>query len=393
MKKPSFSIVIPSWRKSKILARCLSSLIKQNYPKNLFEIIIISKKKILNQNKKIEAPRAKSPRNLRSGFSTCDLKPECKSAEAKNPLVSQLLFSPPKSADISRRRIKLIKISKYINHAEARNIGVSYCRKEIIAFCDDDCVLRKNWLLNASEYFAKKKVDLISGPVIPFKKTPSFPKRVASYLAGSRFAVGFAAPRYRNLIPEQEANEFDLILANTFVRKEVFKKFGGFSKNQVPCEENFLYYRLKKRGSRLLYVPKIYCFHPTESIILPWARKIFFYAQGRGAMVCRAPETFHFQYIIPSLFTISIIILALISPFSLLANSFLLATVIVYLSLNLLNSAYIFLSYEQNPLVFLLAPLATFVNHLSYGIGFLCGFVRYLSGRKLAVRMPNINQK
>lgn len=52
-----------------------------------------------------EAPRAKSPRNLRFGFSTCVLGRRLKSAIAKSFLLPQLLSSPIKS-DFSRRRIK-----------------------------------------------------------------------------------------------------------------------------------------------------------------------------------------------------------------------------------------------------------------------------------------------
>lgn len=336
MKKSFISVIIPTWRENKVLTHCLSSLSAQDYPPDRFEIILVSKENLAIKNKKI----------------------------------------------------KVIKIKKSTNHAQARNIGVAKAKGEIIAFCDDDCILPKNWLSTATVYFTKKKADLISGPVLPSEGAP-FLQRLGGYLSGSRFTVGFAASRYRNLFPEKEANEFDLILANTFIKKGLFKKFGGFDKNQVPCEENFLYARLKKNGHKLLYVPKISCLHPSKSVILPWAKKIFFYASGRGAMIGRAPETFHPQYLIPSLFVLTCTTLLIFSFFSSFAYFCLLVILLIYLSLNLINAGYIFHRFEKNPLIFIIAPLTTFVVHVSYGLGFLKGLIRYLLGKKEAVKMPS----
>ena len=126
-----------------------------------------------------------------------------------------------------------------------------------------------------------------------------------------------------------------------------------------------------------------------KPIFLPWAKKIFFYATGRGSMIARAPETFHPQYLVPSLFIFSHPVLAALSPFSLLAFSYLIAIILVYTILNLGNAWYIFLKFEKNPLIFMVVPLGTFLIHLSYGFGFLKGFLHYLLGKRQAVKMPS----
>jgi len=336
MAKPFISVIIPTWRKSKVLNRCLSSLLAQDYPKDKFEIILISQENLKLNNKKI----------------------------------------------------KSVKVEKNINHAQARNTGVAEAKGKIIAFCDDDCILPKTWLSTAASYFAPNKADLIGGPAVPPNKAP-FASRLGGYLSGSRFAVGFAASRHCKLFPEKEANEFDLILANTFIKKRVFEEFGGFDKNQVPCEENFLYAMVKNSGYKLLYVPDVACIHPAKPIILPWARKIFFYATGRGQLSARALETFHIQYLIPTFFIFSLFFLAIFSPFSLFAFSYLLAIILVYTALTLVNTLRIFLIFERNPKVLISAPIATFAIHSAYGLGFLNGLFRYFIGKKEAVKMPS----
>lgn len=352
MKKPFISVIIPTWRESEVLNRCLSSLMAQDYPQDKFEIIVVSRDNLVIKNK------------------------------------PSLLLRNKKSLLLRNKKTKVIKIDQNLNHAEMRNIGVSKSRGEIIAFCDDDSILPKNWFSTAVGYFTRNEADLIGGPAVPPNKT-QFAYRVGGYLSGSRFAVGFAASRHRKLYPEQEAHEFDLILANTFIRKNVFEKLGGFDKNQVPCEENFLYAKLKKNGYKLLYSPKIACIHPAKPIFLPWAKKIFFYASGRGQLIIRAPETFHPQYLIPSFLISFLPFLAVLSPFSLLAFSYLSAIILVYSILNLGNAFYIFLKFERNPLILITAPIATFVIHTSYGLGFLNGLIRYLLGKREAAKMPS----
>lgn len=337
MKAVSFSIIIPTRRESRIFNRCLTSLLAQDYPQNKFEIIVVS----------------------------------------KEPL------------NVKKKKVKVIKIDQNINHAQARNLGAAKAQGEILAFCDDDSILPKDWLSIASTYFAEKGVDLIGGPILPIKESP-FPHRIGGYLSGSKFAVGPSAPRWRKAYPEQRANQFNLILANTFIRKKCFEAVGSFDPNQVPCEEDFLYHKLRHKGYQLVYTPKIACFHPSKPIFLPYARKVFFYATGRGMLLAREPKTFHLAFVIPSLFLFTLLTLLLLSPFFRLASSFLLAIFLVYGLLNLTQALYIFWFREREPRVLLATPITTFLLHVSYGLGVMRGFWRYHLGKRSAVSMPNI---
>ncbi len=329
------SVIIPTWRDNQSLKKCLDSLLNQKYQNGKFEIILTSKKRLQIKNKKIIS----------------------------------------------------LKIGSRVNHAQARNIAAKHARGDILAFCDDDCILPSNWFSIASSYFTKNKADLIGGPVLPLKNTP-FSYRLSGYLAGSRFAMGFAAYKFTTF-RERKARESDLILANNFVRKSVFWEVGGFDKNQVPCEENLLYERVRKKGYKLLYVPKLACSHPSKPLLRPLLRKIYFYATGRGLLIARVPETFKFQYLIPSIFVLSLIFLIVSSRFSRSALLLLISTLLVYSILNFVNSFLLFMRIEKNFAIFLIAPPATFIVHCAYGLGFLNGFFRYLLKKRNAVKMPS----
>lgn len=336
MKQPFVSIVIPTRRENGILKRCLDSLFRQNYPRNKFEIILIS----------------------------------------NNPLSSKI------------KGVKKIK-AKNNNHAEARNLGVKKAKGEIIAFCDDDCILPPNWLSVASRYFVDKKFDLIGGPIAPPKET-SFSFRMGAYLSGSKFAVGPSAPRWRKAYPEQKATPFNLILANTFVKKKCFKEVGGFETDQVPGEENLLYYKLQQEECRLLYTPKIACLHSSKPIFLPYARKVFFYSTGRGMLLAREPQSSHLAFWIPSFFVIGLLALPILALFSKWAFSVLIIMFSIYWGLSFAQALYIFWFRERDLKVFWAAPVATFLIHMAYGLGVLRGFLRYKLGKQTAFLMPDI---
>lgn len=329
-----FSVIIPTWRDNQSLKICLNSLLAQDYPKEDFEIILISKK-----NLKIKKPR-----------------------------------------------VKVVQIGDQINHAQARNLAIPYARGEILAFCDDDCILPPNWLSSALPYFRDKKLDLIGGPALP-SPDKRFNYHLTSYLIGSRFVVGFAAYKFA-LFPEHEACESDLILANTFIKKSVFNKLYGFNEHQVPCEENLLYAEAKKSGYKLLSTPHIACYHQAKPIFVPWAEKVFFYATGRGQMIGRAPRTLHVKFLIPSLSVISLPLLIILSFFYRPAAVFLLALMSVYIILVLINS-FLFFIRDHDLKILIVAPLAICLTHIAYGLGLLNGLLRYSVDKREALMMPS----
>jgi len=333
---PFISFVIPTWRESKILKACLNSLLNQDYPKEKFEIILVSKKKL----------------------------------------------------NVKKEGVQLLQIDEEINHAQARNIGVKKAKGELIAFIDDDCILPSDWLLKASRFFVKpnslglrnaNQIALIGGSALP-PKDQSIRYRLGGYLSSSIFVIGFASSRHKCLSKIKEAREYELILANNLLRKDIFLNLGGFDPDQVPCEENDLYLRIKKAGYKLIYAPGIFVWHRAKPIFFPWAKKIFFYATGRGLLLARRPKNLRLRYIIPSTFLMGLFLLSVLSFFSKEFFYLLIGILFVYILGNIINAFYIFFKFEKNPLVLLFSPPATFLIHSSYGLGVLFGIYKYISG-------------
>lgn len=322
------SIIIPTWRESTVLNRCLESLFLQNYPKEKFEVILVSKDYL----------------------------------------------------NIDKREVKMVHIGQEVNHAESRNIAVRTAKGEIIGFIDDDCLVPKDWISKGVKYFKDKKIGLIGGPALPPEKQ-SFSYRAGAYLMASPFGTGPVRLRYGKASKTKEVNESDLMLCNNFVRKDVFEEVGGFDKNQVPCEENDLYLRILKNGYKLLYVPENFVWHKSKPIFLPLAQKIYFYSTGRGILTARRPQNLKLIFIIPSAFLLNLIALVFLSFFWPVFLDLLALVVIVYLFLAFLNTIYIFVKFEKNLLLFLVMPVAVFLAHLSSGAGFLSGVYKFFTNQ------------
>ena len=324
---PFVSIVIPTRRGSDILNRCIDSLLKQDYPADAFEIILVSKEKLGIQKKE-----------------------------------------------------KISTISG-VDFVDARNEGVKNAKGQLIAFVDDDCIMPEDWMSKAVPYFQDPKVGVIGGPALPFERD-EFSYQVGKYLLGSVFTSGFASIRYKLQKSVQEVQEHGLIAANNVIRKDVFESVSGFDREQVLSEENDLYFRIKEQGYKLLYVPEIFVWHRAKPIVLPLLKKVFFYATGRGVLMVRKPKTFRLLYLIPTFFLLGSVFLPLVSLF--FGGVFIVLTFLVfllYLVLNFLNSLFVFLRYQENPLAGPLVFFLTPVLHYTYGIGVVYGVYLYLTGR------------
>jgi len=100
------SLIIPTWKRTKVLKKIVCNLLRQNFPKNLYEIIIVNSYPKININLK------------------------------KNKL------------------IRIFNIKENSN-AQKRNLGLKKSKFENIIFLDDDCIPEKNFLFKYHNLFKK----------------------------------------------------------------------------------------------------------------------------------------------------------------------------------------------------------------------------------------------
>jgi glycosyltransferase involved in cell wall biosynthesis len=142
---PRVSVVIPTYRRPDLLAKCLERLLAQQFPADEFEIIVAD-----------DGPDAST---------------------------RQLVESLQQS---NRPRITYVPVTATQGPAGARNAGWRMAAAEIIAFTDDDCLPDPHWL--AAGVQALENADAATGKtIVPLPERPTDFERNVGGLATAEF--------------------------------------------------------------------------------------------------------------------------------------------------------------------------------------------------------------
>ncbi|MCM8774391.1 MAG: glycosyltransferase, partial [Candidatus Omnitrophica bacterium] len=158
----------------------------------------------------------------------------------------------------------------------ALNTGIKETKGEIIAFTDDDCIVDKKWILNISNVFQNKLVDIVGGKVIPILPD-SLPKWLNNYKNNLlKYPLMYCDLGDRDIQFNHNIKIFP-IGGNMIVRKSAFNKFGNFQ-NIGRAEDMAFCYRWYKLDAKIAYSPDIIVYHYTHPHRLNknYFRKYFF---------------------------------------------------------------------------------------------------------------------
>ena len=238
------SVIVPAYNAEKTIKDCLNGLLRQNYPKNKYEVIVVD------------------------DGSTDDTRKILKSF----------------------RRVKLVE-QEHKGPAAARNLGVKHAKGNIVLFTDSDCVPDKNWIKHMIEPFKDKTIVGVSGTY----KTLNKEKPIA------RFAGYEIEERHKKL-----KKEIDFI--GTFsagYRKNVFVRFGGFDESfTMPAgEDPELSFKINKAGLKMVFQSKafVYTYHPDS--LREFLRKKFWRSYWRVLLYKKYPrKIFRHSYTPKSVF-------------------------------------------------------------------------------------------
>jgi len=178
------SVIIPCFNEEDNLGICLDSVFAVNYPSHLFEVIVVDN----GSNDRT--------REIARQYNTILLRDD-------NKRVSGL-----------------------------RNLGAASASGHILAFVDADCIVSKNWLLNAKKYFD-------SGNIIVWGSPPTIPEN-ATWVQKTWYLVR----QKKHRIEEVDWLES----MNLFVKEKDFNEVKGFNEVLETAEDVDFCYRIAKKG-------------------------------------------------------------------------------------------------------------------------------------------------
>ena len=199
-----FSIVIPSYRRPGALGTCLNAIARLDYPRDRFEVVVVDDGSVP------PLPRPEGPVAV--------------------TLVRQDNAGP----------------------AAARNLGASRARGTFLAFTDDDCVPRPDWLSRLGAALGREPEALVGG-------------RTVNALTGNAFAsASQALITYLYAYFDADPNRSRFFTSNNMaLAAERFRELGGFETGfrHAAGEDRWLCEQWRWRGWPMRYVPEAIVLH------------------------------------------------------------------------------------------------------------------------------------
>ncbi|WP_040299712.1 glycosyltransferase family 2 protein, partial [Arcticibacter svalbardensis] len=207
----NISVVVPTYKRSELLIRCLNALLTQSIGKSTYEIIVVSDGPDPDTADAIE---------VWTGFI--------------HPNVSYYPLPQKKGP------------------AAARNYGWMKASGELIAFTDDDCIPDQDWLASLLAAYHDEEELVISGQVIvPLPENPTDFERNTAHLETAEF-----------------------ITANCACTKKALWETGGFDERfeQAWREDSDLHFKIIQHKIPLKKVSNAVVVHPVRTA--PWGISI-----------------------------------------------------------------------------------------------------------------------
>jgi glycosyltransferase involved in cell wall biosynthesis len=332
-------VIIASKRKA-CLEQCLASLDRQKYPSDMFEIIVVSPEKFVGKN----------------------------------------------TLSIAVRNI----VDSKSNQAEARNIAEKSARGEILAFCDDDCVVPEHWIESGVKHFSDEAVATVGGPGIPPDHNVSFRQLLSGSLMKSFLGTGSHRRAYEatGSVRPHLCRPVEIVCANMFVDRLKFREVGGFDRI-VPQEEDRLNTRFLEKGFKLVYDPTCFNEHCQRAYGLGFVCNIFWLMVGQGSLAASRLSPSSLYYLVPSAFVVGLVagpFLFFIPFVSLLYFSALILYAVVVIGESLHLALKLRVGNRSRLFTFLTLPFTFLIHHIVSGCGFLSGFLKQ-SGQKIKSRL------
>jgi len=155
-------------------------------------------------------------------------------------------------------------------------------------------------------------------------------------------------------------------------RREAIEACGRFDPQFWCGQDAELNLRLARRGYRLRFTPDTQVVHYKRPTLSGLARQMYRYGFARAAITRKFPGSFRLVFLLPTLWVVGWIALAVGSFFSpIIAVSLLTAG-----GLFVLMGAFAALMSGSGPAGLVLGPIGLAVLYTSYGMGLVIGFVR-----------------
>ena len=319
---PFVSVLMPVRNEESFLRTSLDSLVANDYPEEMLEIIVID------------------------GMSSDRSRQLIESYQERYPVV-RYLQNPGQIV------------------ATGLNLGIRTAKGEIIVRADSHTRYEADYIRQCVVLLQDRGATNVGGAQ----------RAIGTTLAGSaiavattsRFGAGDAKFRY------SEAEEWvDTVYLGAW-RKETLVKLGGFNENSVVNQDYELNCRIVDSGGRILLSPKIRSWYYVRPSFFAFAKQYFRYGFWKINTLIIHPQSLKWRQVAAPL--LSALLLISLGLAAMTASLAWLAPIVLYVGALLVASCLAL--KDTPPKVVVVLPWVYAVLHLSWGVGFWCGLVHF----------------
>ena len=322
---PSVSILIPVRNGASHVGMCLDAVLRQDYPTELIQVIVAD------------------------GDST------------------------DRTFDIIKERIRGVGRAQLIRNPgqivpTGMNLMTPMATGDVIIRIDGHCEVAPDYVRRCVEHLTKEGIDGVGGSITTIGHTPL--SGTIALAMSSPFGVRDSAFRTQS----ERSLLADTIPFPAYTRS-IVARAGSYDEELVRDQDDEYNYRIREMGGRLLLAGDINTsYHGRTSLSRLW-RQYFEYGFYKVRVLQKHPRQMRSRQFVPPLFALSVVLSLCITGLFSWGWGALASVAGSYALANLAASAAAASKKGWRHIAFL--PIVYAILHLSYGLGFLAGLMRF----------------
>ncbi len=250
------------------------------------------------------------------------------------------------------------------------NILIPKAKGEIIVRVDGHCVISSDYVTNCVRHLEQEGVDGVGGPMRTIGE--DLISQVTALATSSKFGVGNSS--FRTETGQTKLADTVPFPAYTHT---IIEKVGLYDEELIRNQDDEYNYRIREAGGKILLAEDVKSeYYSRGSLIKLW-KQYFQYGFWKVRVMQKHPRQMSLRQFVPLIFVLSVIT-AIVLALSVSWGWILLSTILgMYMAVNLGFSALIAAKKGWKFLVFL--PAAFTIIHISYGLGFLLGLLKFVN--------------
>ncbi len=250
---------------------------------------------------------------------------------------------------------------------QARNVGSWFAKGDYLIFLDSDCVLPAQYIETIKKSLSLDYADAFGGPD-KAREDFTLLQRGINYSMTSFFTTGGIRGGSEKL------GKFHPRSFNMGYSMEVFERTGGFSAMRFG-EDIDMSIRITLTGFKTRLIRDAYVYHRRRTNLPRFFKQVYNSGIARINLYKRHPHSLKAVHLAPAVFTVGV---AVILTLSLSVSRYFLLLLLFHVVFILLDATL----RNRSVLVGLLAVVASYVQLLGYGIGFMHAFVSRIIFRR-----------